>query len=58
MKDSRTDLYRTLEELREKLHSIVGPEYNRGRVQEARQVSRRIDQLIVRIMRPTAEQGR
>jgi len=55
VRSQEADLDRALEVLRRELYSIVGPEYDRHRVQEARIVSRRMDELIVRIMRDGGE---
>lgn len=55
MKNCDADLDRALEVLRRELYSIVGPEYDRARVQEARTISRRMDEIIVRIMRDNGQ---
>lgn len=42
------ELLRELERLRQRLHSFVGSEYRPERLQEARALSDRLDELVVR----------
>lgn len=53
--DSREirELLRELEQLRERLHAFVGREYRPERLQEARDLSDRLDALVVRYTRLT-----
>ena len=55
--DSREvrELLRELEQLRERLHAFVGREYRPERLQEARDLSDRLDALVVRYTRLTEE---
>lgn len=45
------ELLLELERLRERLHSFVGAEYSPTRLQEARELSDRLDELVVRYTR-------
>lgn len=42
------ELLQELEQLRQRLHSFVGSEYRPERLQEARELSDRLDELVVR----------
>lgn len=55
--DSREvrELLRELEQLRERLHAFVGREYRPERLQEARDLSDRLDALVVRYTRLTEQ---
>lgn len=45
------ELLHELERLRQRLHSFVGSEYRPERLQEARELSDRIDEMVVRYTR-------
>ncbi len=49
-------LLQELERLRERLHRFVGGEYRPERLQEARELSDRLDELIVRYTRMMGNQ--
>jgi len=51
VRESEADLREVIEDLRKELHRLVGPSYDERRIQRAREVSRRIDELVLEIMR-------
>lgn len=51
------NLLQELERLRERLHKFVGGEYKPERIQEASELSHRLDELVVRYTRLIGHEG-
>lgn len=55
--NSEVEVLKELEDLREKLHRFIGGKYVPERFQEAREISARLDEIIVKYTRLRRDKG-